>query len=139
MCLAPCSLRHRPTCCSPPSVHVPYLPCLPPADDSTGGMPDLLLWHAGQRAAKLSEVKGPRDRLSDQQRAWMAALAGGPRSHAVRFGLAEACRLLLSAARHPMRPGPPALLDYGCVRRHFLCCPAVVATSLQKRACKRRC
>ena len=42
-----------------------------------GGMPDLLLWHAGRRAAKLAEVKGPRDRLSDQQRAWMAALTGG--------------------------------------------------------------
>lgn len=39
-----------------------------------GGMPDLLLWHPGRRAAKLSEVKGPRDRLSDQQRAWIAAL-----------------------------------------------------------------
>lgn len=37
-------------------------------------MPDLLLWHAGRRQAKLAEVKGPRDRLSDQQRAWMAAL-----------------------------------------------------------------
>ncbi|KAI7839720.1 hypothetical protein COHA_006524 [Chlorella ohadii] len=41
----------------------------------SGGMPDLLLWHAGRRAAKLSEVKGPRDRLSDQQRAWMVALS----------------------------------------------------------------
>ena len=39
-----------------------------------GGMPDLLLWHPQRRAAKLSEVKGPRDRLSDQQRAWAAAL-----------------------------------------------------------------
>lgn len=39
-------------------------------------MPDLLLWRQGRREAKLSEVKGPRDRLSDQQRAWMAALAG---------------------------------------------------------------
>ncbi|PRW59254.1 fanconi-associated nuclease 1-like protein isoform X1 [Chlorella sorokiniana] len=41
----------------------------------SGGMPDLLLWHAGRRAARLAEVKGPRDRLSDQQRAWMAALS----------------------------------------------------------------
>jgi Fanconi-associated nuclease 1 len=62
-----------------------------------GGMPDLLLWRPAQGAvggavkhgavpsrpgsgsasgtAKLVEVKGPRDRLSDQQRAWMAALA----------------------------------------------------------------
>lgn len=38
-------------------------------------MPDLLLWHEGRHAAKLAEVKGPRDRLSDQQRAWMAALS----------------------------------------------------------------
>ena len=41
----------------------------------SSGMPDLLLWHPARRAAKLAEVKGPRDRLSDQQRAWMAALA----------------------------------------------------------------
>ena len=40
----------------------------------SGGMPDLLLWHPQRRAAVLSEVKGPRDRLSDQQRAWMIAL-----------------------------------------------------------------
>lgn len=40
-----------------------------------GGMPDLLLWHPERRVAKLSEVKGPRDRLSDQQRAWIAALS----------------------------------------------------------------
>lgn len=44
---------------------------------TTGGMPDLLLWHVGQRRAKASEVKGPRDRLSEQQRAWAAALAAG--------------------------------------------------------------
>lgn len=40
-----------------------------------GGMPDLLLWKAEERRAKLSEVKGPRDQLSDQQRAWIAALS----------------------------------------------------------------
>lgn len=39
-----------------------------------GGMPDLLLWHPELLVARLVEVKGPRDRLSDQQRAWMAAL-----------------------------------------------------------------
>lgn len=39
-----------------------------------GGLPDLLLWHSGRRESKLVEVKGPRDRLSDQQRAWIAAL-----------------------------------------------------------------
>lgn len=42
---------------------------------SRGGMPDLLLWRPATRDAKLSEVKGPRDRLSDSQRAWIAALA----------------------------------------------------------------
>jgi VRR-NUC domain len=41
-----------------------------------GGMPDLLLWRPADRRAKLSEVKGPRDRLSEQQRAWAAALSG---------------------------------------------------------------
>ena len=45
--------------------------------DSAGGMPDLLLWNAERREAKLSEVKGPRDRLSEQQRAWAGALAAG--------------------------------------------------------------
>ena len=39
-----------------------------------GGMPDLLLWNVQTCRAKLSEVKGPRDRLSDQQRAWINAL-----------------------------------------------------------------
>ena len=42
----------------------------------TGGMPDLLLWNSDRCAAKLSEVKGPRDNLSMQQRAWLNALAG---------------------------------------------------------------
>ncbi len=37
-------------------------------------MPDLLLWRTADRRAKMSEVKGPRDRLSEQQRAWAAAL-----------------------------------------------------------------
>lgn len=40
-------------------------------------MPDLLLWRPQDCSAKLSEVKGPRDRLSEQQRAWAAALAAG--------------------------------------------------------------
>lgn len=39
-----------------------------------GGMPDLLLWRPDMGDAKLAEVKGPRDRLSDSQRAWMHAL-----------------------------------------------------------------
>ncbi len=38
-------------------------------------MPDLLLWKPDEMVAKLAEVKGPRDRLSEQQRAWLAALA----------------------------------------------------------------
>ena len=37
-------------------------------------MPDLLLWRPATQDAKLSEVKGPRDSLSNQQRAWIAAL-----------------------------------------------------------------
>ncbi|EPS73531.1 hypothetical protein M569_01228, partial [Genlisea aurea] len=44
---------------------------------SSGGMPDLLLWrlrdcYGGD--AKLVEVKGAGDRISDQQRAWLLAL-----------------------------------------------------------------
>ena len=43
----------------------------------SSGMPDLLLWrfyedYKGE--AKLVEVKGPRDRLSEQQRAWLLVL-----------------------------------------------------------------
>ncbi|KAJ8763849.1 hypothetical protein K2173_003631 [Erythroxylum novogranatense] len=43
----------------------------------SSGMPDLLLWrfhgeHGGE--AKLVEVKGPRDHLSEQQRAWLLLL-----------------------------------------------------------------
>lgn len=34
----------------------------------------MLLWHPGRKTAKLSEVKGPRDTLSMQQRAWLNAL-----------------------------------------------------------------
>ncbi|XP_020595998.1 fanconi-associated nuclease 1 homolog isoform X2 [Phalaenopsis equestris] len=45
----------------------------------SSGMPDLLLWrfHGGDAdggEAKLVEVKGPRDRLSEQQRAWILTL-----------------------------------------------------------------
>jgi Fanconi-associated nuclease 1 len=46
-------------------------PLLPP-----GGLPDLLLWRlAPEKEARMVEVKGPTDRLSDQQRAWLAAMA----------------------------------------------------------------
>jgi Fanconi-associated nuclease 1 len=38
-------------------------------------MPDLLLWRPSDCSAKVVEVKGPRDRLSEQQRAWLHALA----------------------------------------------------------------
>lgn len=42
---------------------------------NTGGMPDLLLFrHSPAPSAKMVEVKGPRDRLSEAQRAWMRAL-----------------------------------------------------------------
>ncbi|XP_071720394.1 fanconi-associated nuclease 1 homolog [Rutidosis leptorrhynchoides] len=40
----------------------------------SSGMPDLLLWRFNSEysgEAKLVEVKGPRDRLSEQQRAWL--------------------------------------------------------------------
>ncbi|KAM7253151.1 hypothetical protein ACFE04_008730 [Oxalis oulophora] len=43
----------------------------------SSGMPDLLLWrfHGEYNGeAKLVEVKGPRDRLSEQQRAWLLLL-----------------------------------------------------------------
>ncbi|PSR98821.1 Fanconi-associated nuclease [Actinidia chinensis var. chinensis] len=43
----------------------------------SSGMPDLLLWrfHGDYRGeAKLVEVKGPTDRLSEQQRAWLLVL-----------------------------------------------------------------
>lgn len=40
-----------------------------------GGLPDLLLWRAADRCAKLVEVKGPRDRLSHQQRFWLAHMS----------------------------------------------------------------
>lgn len=59
------------------------------AEDYSGwaaGLPDLLLWnptrgtfffkskHHSSGAALLVEVKGPRDRLSDKQRAWIEQL-----------------------------------------------------------------
>lgn len=38
---------------------------------SHSGLPDLLLWDVPTLRAKLVEVKGPRDRLSDKQRIWI--------------------------------------------------------------------
>ena len=43
----------------------------------SSGMPDLVLWrfHGKYKGeAKLVEVKGPRDKLSEQQRAWLLLL-----------------------------------------------------------------
>jgi Fanconi-associated nuclease 1 len=40
-----------------------------------GGLPDLLLWRPCDHSAKCVEVKGPRDRLSNQQRFWLAHMA----------------------------------------------------------------
>ncbi|KAI3952914.1 hypothetical protein MKX01_028606 [Papaver californicum] len=43
----------------------------------SSGMPDLLLWRFSgdyKGEAKLVEVKGPHDRLSEQQRAWLLLL-----------------------------------------------------------------
>ena len=40
----------------------------------TAGMPDLVLWNAERRVAKLSEVKSQRDVLSDKQRCWIHEL-----------------------------------------------------------------
>lgn len=58
-----------------------------------GGMPDLLLWNPGKGKARLSEVKGPRDRLSEQQRAWLLAMnAAGVDC--------ELCRVLEESTQH---------------------------------------
>jgi fanconi-associated nuclease 1 len=35
------------------------------------GLPDLLLWNTKMKQARLVEVKGPTDSLSQQQRAWL--------------------------------------------------------------------
>ncbi|GBF88189.1 fanconi-associated nuclease [Raphidocelis subcapitata] len=43
---------------------------------SSGGLPDLLLWRLSpHKEARMVEVKGPTDRLSEQQRAWIACMA----------------------------------------------------------------
>lgn len=48
--------------------------CCYPHAGARGGLPDLLLWRPDKGDAKLVEVKSARDRLSDAQRAWAAAL-----------------------------------------------------------------
>jgi len=40
----------------------------------SGGMPDLLLWRLINKSSKLVEVKGPNDRLSNRQEAWIEHL-----------------------------------------------------------------
>ncbi|CAM0912990.1 unnamed protein product [Alopecurus aequalis] len=62
----------------------------------SSGMPDLLLWRfldeRGGAEAKLVEVKGPKDQLSEQQRAWIFAL--------VDFGFdVEVCKVSLVSKR----------------------------------------
>lgn len=47
----------------------------PHAACRAGGLPDLLLWRPADQAARVVEVKGPRDRLSNQQRFWLAHMA----------------------------------------------------------------
>lgn len=39
-----------------------------------GGLPDLFLWDTSKEKCKLVEVKGPKDRLSDKQTAWLRYL-----------------------------------------------------------------
>ncbi|KAI8643784.1 VRR-NUC domain-containing protein [Parasitella parasitica] len=41
-----------------------------------GGMPDLCCWNFEKKQCLLSEVKGPRDKLSKTQRVWLEALSG---------------------------------------------------------------
>lgn len=41
-----------------------------------GGIPDLFLWHPGNREVMFSEVKSENDRLSDTQRLWIHVLTG---------------------------------------------------------------
>ncbi|PNT76430.1 fanconi-associated nuclease 1 homolog isoform X6 [Brachypodium distachyon] len=62
----------------------------------SSGMPDLLLWRfngeRGGAEAKLVEVKGPRDQLSEQQRAWIFVL--------MDFGFdVEVCKVSLVSKR----------------------------------------
>ena len=41
-----------------------------------GGIPDLFLWHPGDKEVMFSEVKSENDRLSDTQRLWIHVLTG---------------------------------------------------------------
>jgi hypothetical protein len=58
-----------------------------------GGLPDLVLWQPEQRRLRLVEVKGPRDRLSEQQSAWLSALgAAGVEVRGLWLGVVS-CRV----------------------------------------------
>lgn len=56
------------------ALRLDYAVCCP-GRVCAGGLPDLLLWRPSDMSAKLVEVKGPRDRLSHQQRFWLAHMA----------------------------------------------------------------
>lgn len=64
-------LLHRCLSCKRYARQISFTPrCIP------GGLPDLLLWRLSpQKEARIVEVKGPTDRLSEQQRAWIACMA----------------------------------------------------------------
>lgn len=60
----------------------------------TAGMPDLVLWRPEDGRCMLSEVKSPRDRLSEQQRAWILSMEAA--------GITvEVCRVLTLAEAPP--------------------------------------
>ena len=90
--------------------------CLSTSCACPGGMPDLLLWSAEGRRAKLAEVKGPRDRLSEQQRAWAAALAAGGLQVEVRT-LNPYFKPRATACPSSSAPGPPRWPPAGCRSR----------------------
>jgi len=41
---------------------------------ASSGLPDLILYRESDISCKVVEVKGPKDRLSDKQRAWLDQL-----------------------------------------------------------------
>eukprot|EP00741_Cyanophora_paradoxa_P000119 tig00000057_g114.t1 len=99
------------------------------------GMPDLLLWRTpstpGERGrAKLVEVKGPNDRLSDRQRAWIDHLLAegadvelclvGPDAPEAEEGVQRAAaRAALPAPLRPSASSPPEVLDEEAIERLY--------------------
>ncbi|KAI4341680.1 hypothetical protein MLD38_026374 [Melastoma candidum] len=72
-----CELRAAVTCVGGPCLAAIFRLLAQDYRSWSSGMPDLLLWrfcgeYSGE--AKLVEVKGPNDRLSEQQRAWLLVL-----------------------------------------------------------------